>query len=461
MKQAAPGPVVNEPLRMTTASAVYYGDEKDTGTGYYTLLLRQGSPANGKELRVELFGDLKPETEQPSLTAGEYQSGTGDRLTYVVGASAGRGTNFVTIVSGEETFQPVEGGTFTIAKEGTTYTVTTELTDAEGNEVNCIYTGTISVTNDAGMEHRVAFESVIGNYWGDVDSNETGMFDATFTGVALDGTRYILVLELFSDLAANPAEAILAAHEYTVVEGGAKYTITPGVSDGVTPSAPRLYAVGSSLRITGDGTDEDILLDGGKVNVTVTGGTYDITFDVASTNKNDIETKYYFEYKGAIDFEDRSTGIVIQPTSVTALVYEGNFAEIDGRNEWTIFICTGDIVIDNQGSWSGNNGSYINVHMGADGGPLDKLPQGVYTFNKADQYYMIPGTVAVLPMGTVYLEFENHARTSAQGLKTGTLTVSLEGDTYTLGIDFVDSLGIPVTGTYQGQVNVVTIPMGN
>lgn len=436
-------PVTEDPVVMTSASAIYYGDSKETGTGYFQLDLKNDDES--KILFLELFGDLA--TDTPVLKSGEYQVGTGNALTFIAGDGE-EGSTYTVIESGQTTVKQIAGGTFNISLSGSTYSITTLLTDVDGNEVECIYEGAITIMDesDPHVMEPVIFTDASGDYYGNYYDNDCGNFD-----IYLESEKYSLFMETFSDKAENPDNAIMTAHTYTVVDNYANYTVIPG-----SYNADRGTYVSAQIT-TDDGTKYAIV--GGEFDLALSGSTYTLTLDFIL----DDGREFTGSYEGAIEFSNQSgegtlstlTGDVNIPAFASVDVYSyGDYYEI-GMNNYEVYLLGDGMYWDENGSEAGT-GYYIALEMDTPLGPTTELPQGEYHFtDSGNGLVLYPGELAfgMFAIGAWITEYADNEIVNQAPLVGGSMTVSKSGTNYTITLAFEDdnNPAYNITGTYTGS----------
>ena len=121
-----PGPTTDGYTFTTVSDAVYYGEKYAEGSGFYTFTL---SDADGNKMRIDCFGTVASNSNNPRFTTGTYEAGTLDDRTvrtFVTAdsATAEEGTIFW---KGSEAY-PVSGGTMKVSSQGGSYKLDIEFT---------------------------------------------------------------------------------------------------------------------------------------------------------------------------------------------------------------------------------------------------------------------------------------------------------------------------------------------
>ena len=124
-----PGPTTDGYTFTTVSDAVYYGEKYAEGSGFYTFTL---SDADGNKMRIDCFGTVASNSNNPRFTTGTYEAGTLDDRTvrtFVTAdsATAEEGTIFW---KGSEAY-PVSGGTMKVSSQGGSYKLDIEFTSGE------------------------------------------------------------------------------------------------------------------------------------------------------------------------------------------------------------------------------------------------------------------------------------------------------------------------------------------
>lgn len=183
-----PPPTSTDDYTFTTVSdAVYYGEKYAEGSGFYTFTL---SDADGNKMRIDCFGTVASNSNNPRFTTGTYEAGTLDDRTvrtFVTtdSATAEEGTIFW---KGSEAY-PVSGGTMKVSSQGGSYKLDIEFTSGE-TTIKGSFDGTLKFEGKPQVPPRIydpnprPVTGTIGAYYGKYND-----YDAT-TGMFLFGMAY-------------------------------------------------------------------------------------------------------------------------------------------------------------------------------------------------------------------------------------------------------------------------------
>lgn len=171
----------------TVSDAVYYGEKYAEGSGFYTFTL---SDADGNKMRIDCFGTVASNSNNPRFTTGTYEAGTLDDRTvrtFVTtdSATAEEGTIFW---KGSEAY-PVSGGTMKVSSQGGSYKLDIEFTSGE-TTIKGSFNGTLKFEGKPQVPPRTEIPNprpvtgTIGAYYGKYND-----YDAT-TGMFLFGMAY-------------------------------------------------------------------------------------------------------------------------------------------------------------------------------------------------------------------------------------------------------------------------------
>lgn len=177
-----PPPTSTDDYTFTTVSdAVYYGEKYAEGSGFYTFTL---SDADGNKMRIDCFGTVASNSNNPRFTTGTYEAGTLDDRTvrtFVTtdSATAEEGTIFW---KGSEAY-PVSGGTMKVSSQGGSYKLDIEFTSGE-TTIKGSFDGTLKFEGKPQVPPRIydpnprPVTGTIGAYYGKYNDYEatTGMF---------------------------------------------------------------------------------------------------------------------------------------------------------------------------------------------------------------------------------------------------------------------------------------------
>lgn len=176
-----PGPTTDGYTFTTVSDAVYYGEKYAEGSGFYTFTL---SDADGNKMRIDCFGTVASNSNNPRFTTGTYEAGTLDDRTvrtFVTAdsATAEEGTIFW---KGSEAY-PVSGGTMKVSSQGGSYKLDIDFTSGE-TTIKGSFDGTLKFEGKPQVPPRIAdpnprpVTGIIGAYYGKYNDHEatTGMF---------------------------------------------------------------------------------------------------------------------------------------------------------------------------------------------------------------------------------------------------------------------------------------------
>ncbi|MDE7403123.1 MAG: hypothetical protein K2M87_06905 [Muribaculaceae bacterium] len=378
---------INETLTNITVSQV---DEEE---GTCNLVLWTGTSVNNwqKKLSLDLTGPANAAYLQP----GTYTYGaTGE---FAIGDDAA--TNYYKYkYQGSTKTKDLKSGTLKVSLEGSTYTFVFDgiADDGDDTEIHVTCTGELNT-----------FGPTV----------ETALSSATYSTAKQYPGTYLINF----GTANNSCEVGISFHlfPYTPAFDAADYTYN------ATSNEPFTFDQNSYVTIFGQ---KKAIADGSTIKATKDGSDFNITMNLILTDGS----TYTFTYTGAISgtplFKDAPINETLPNISVS------NVDEEEGTCTLTLY----------SGSSINNWQKRLNLDLT---GPANAayLQPGTYTYGATGEFAI--GDDAA----TNYYKYKYQGSTKTKDLKSGTLTVTLEGATYTFVfdglIDDADETPIKITAT--------------
>ncbi|HIW97605.1 MAG TPA: hypothetical protein H9866_03855 [Candidatus Tidjanibacter gallistercoris] len=301
--------------KFTTASdAVYYGEKMGEGSGFYTFTL---SDDKGNKVRIDCFGTVASNANNPRFTTGDYTAGSLEertKRTFVTTdtATAEEGTIFW---KGSDAY-PIDGGTMNVTSQGGSFILTIKFTSGE-TKFEGAYEGSLKFEGKATVPPRKVDPNprpvigTMGAYYGKYNDNEatTGMFmfgmfykGDTETGANVEA----LQLQGYMPLAEDNDQAYLAEGTYTITTSKDNTDAFSLVAGGIDVQngyygAYEYYTDAQGIITKG------YIISEGTMTVTKNGDNYKIVANFKGTRsdqKSIIGTELEeinYEYEGALE----------------------------------------------------------------------------------------------------------------------------------------------------------------
>lgn len=292
--------------------------------------------------------------------------------------------------------------------------------------------------------------TLLAYYYSEDDYENTGNFyfnlsrgEVDENGFPANGSdNYVLMVDLYSELPADILNPVLPDGTY-VYSNVDKTRGTFFVNEAMGRGGPTFCAIENY---------EALKFIDGSIVFAHSGNIYTMTADFTTTE----DEKIRFTYEGEMPFvnKDIPQGLDVTCTEAEA-VWQGDLYGM-GTSVWSMQIR--DVSLTESGTPSGSGTLIDLVFFGE---PFDSfeqaaLTEGEYTFNNtfAIKTLMRGGKDGNnQPIGSIATKW-NVGRPERNYLSDGTMTVSRSGDNYTITLDAVSDVDLPVKATYTG-----TIPM--
>lgn len=356
----------------------------------------------------------------------------------------------------EEIVTTFTGGTIEITKEGTDYTIQSNLTDGTNNVYRYRYTGKV-VGEDQSPHHLPLVTSDVnapcylaeGTYFGDYYKTGTSVINLQLTA---DGV--VFCTELFAPGAESFSPDVLRPGTYTVKGDRSEWTLTPG--EEFNYAGWEYRPQGTYCRVIGQ-TDTYGFATSGTIEVEQSGNQYTLTFNLTTNNGKTVTGSF----TGPLTLRDGTEQPVISQLEEDRvldlshipegkMLYSGEWYH-NGMNNWTIYVK--DESIDNI------DGMIFDFNMPDMGFLPEGIPTGTYELSSvAKENTLVPGFINTYLAGTWYIWANaGGSYRKAAPIKTGSLTIGKEGDIWTLDFEMYDDARPPhkISGSWSGPIQVV------
>lgn len=358
-----------------------------------------------------------------------------------------------------ETATAFTGGTIEITAEGSNYTILGDLTDDRQNEYHYRYVGAVN-TDDQSPHHLPLITEDVntrfvpaanGTYLGDYYKTGTSLISLTFIG-----DFPIMYVDFLAPGAPYSAD-VLQPGTYTVRSDHGEYSLAPGYE--FNEGGWRYIPQGTYCQVISE-TDTYGFATGGTITVEkMQDGRYSIVFDLTTNNDKSITATF----TGTINVKDGTEAPVISeldedrvldltPITRGRMEFCGNWYN-NGMNEWRILLRNETI--------DGIDGMIFDFNMPTTGFVPEGMPTGTYELSSvAQENTMIPGFINTYLAGTWYIwdnRFNQYGKKAP--IKTGSLTLGKEGDTWTVEFEMWDDArpAHKISGQWSGPMDIIKI----
>lgn len=465
-------------IRMEAKAARVLYTSGNSETDDYTLTLSSvGFTEKGEPMPESTYysfylaGTASADPDNPELPEGTYSySSTGLAGTFSYGVCADIDSDGNTVAESPAFMR--EGSTVTVSRNGDGYyieaVIYTESLSA-GNQLHHVtYDGPVSMAvNSTGGDpgqptvgvleedlRDIVFTDVTAFNYGEVDGSLCNNIILEFTNMELtsDGLYDYPGQVLYLDMAAWYSYGEIYDGSYPIGNSGDFGWVYPGSWQGGMSLPEGSYAI-----------DID---EGGSFHIgAFSSGALTIEYDYIST--------YTFRFNFVTPEGRAVTGVYEGPVDVYDGTATQTFSTLTSDYEipfgTTVIACAsyyGDYNGTGNGNWIlslqsiNDDGSSECFYADISGEGLDfnaGLQPGTYSASVTlEQYTFMPGVVdGIFEEGN----YTYWCRRDASGMMTalspavdGTITISRDGDTYTVVIDYTDDAGYNVTGTWTGSI---------
>lgn len=488
-----PGPPKPPPageIEFTEVSeAVYYGEAKGLGSGFYSFILSNGQ---GDKMRINCFGTVAASATNAKLAAGTYKKGSLDEhavRTFVVAAADADTSG--TIYWKNDVASLITDGTFTVAPDGGNTKITFDLKAGE-TAIKGRFSNVIKFDNQATQppheKEVIVATQLLGNYYGKFGDPEakSGMFllmlmaegDAE-TGANARGIQ----IQGFMPLATNNQQAFIEEGTYTIKSKSTDaFSLTTGVLD-------KGQAVGTAEYVN-DANSRYLygwVMEEGTMTVEIVGDNYKITVDMKGkrTDRTSVIGKKLeeirFSYEGPANAlanladprsslkEDKDVGTITNQALLQVIPLKNN----PKLTAWFYYVWGDGLKATIEGNKINvdGDGDMMVIALYGPNQPTDlpvgEFPMGAY-FGQyySDANWTMPGNpvdfTALGPdQGTWYV-YQTHIKgelyyTPIAGAmpERGKIVTSNEGNIHKMTFEFYNRFGNSITGGYEGEVIVI------
>ena len=357
--------------------------------------------------------------------------------------------------------------------------------EAPGQEVTVTVTGGVTWTAaPAGAEEWIHIAPAEGKFTVTVDDNPESLERSGYINVS-PGDKTLATCRIYvtQEPKAVPASITPQLPEGTTPEEGLTVPFTAGMS--VLPVTVAPENAQWSVRVEADGTTDPAWLSATNVvapsqhtvhyaytvNETETPRTAYLVLTHADDSVEPVRVKVTQRGKTDVNstiYED----IESHPTQIMAEVMANN----DWRDypfvQWTLTLYTDGLTYNKLwGRWDGSGERMRILLLGSPQHEDDvTLEEMTYEIVPYDEYNKEPltdrkpgwacgsrgdGKTVVYPAGTWYQVIEAGKATQWASAESGTITVSKNGDDYTVSWDLTSDAGCKVTGSYTGPIDII------
>lgn len=348
-------------------------------------------------------------------------------------------------------------GAIDVSLSGGNYTMKFNITDGNDDTYEFEYVGMI----DFEPQYEALYDTQNGWYWGDNtwDYPGIGQYMSTFyVGELVDYEIYdghYIALSFYDEMAPKAWEAQIPNKTYVASEGYEVGTFRIATEEIREKDRWRMAA----YAYYASGTDGDVtkqFITGGKIKVLAKGEDQEVRFNILVEDG----TRHVGKYTGYVRQGDEYTvttlrdDVEIGQLDFGYLDYEGP-SPMAGKdnNRWNIRLYNSGLTVDPSYYWGvGGVGEFVRIGIYTDHSSTTDIPVGEYPIGDE-----IIGNAGIgegmvgLDWGTWYFNLHEDTEDAAPA-KTGTITVSKTGDTYTVNIDVVDDRENHITGNYTGPL---------
>lgn len=434
-----------EKVRFTTVSeAVYYGEKKGSGMGYFELTLT----AEGHRLHLA-FCSTFVSGPKPMPAAGAYELAQG---FYLQSLSADDSYWYAS-TGGMEVTRKFKAARFTVTPTDGGCTIAGTAEGVDGTKIEFSYEGALQFADFNGEPAPGAltclgcYGTYYGGYYIPSASEYYLVIYDTVHAKEGDPYNYRIVLDFHSKRPAGRLMPELGTYypdaEMLFEEG----TFVPGQMDG------------------SNGTFWQVPSGSGSTRYMVTEGSFTIRtagsgYQIFGTLKDRYGMELSFNYTGAVTFNNDAAGAVTSLTSDLAMgtAHYANMKCVYTSEQYNLW----NLYVYDEASWTskGEQGYFVsfNIPVASD---QKRIPVGDYT---AASHVLLPDFGNFIP-GYIYAESSAQGSWLASGqrawapLRSGKVSIAAAaGDTYTVTFDVTDDGFVPnrITGTFTGAIPVTS-----
>ena len=450
---------VDEYTAMAKVSGAYYGDLFENGNGNFTLeLFPTASGSAGKpaaesfSVRLDFFSILAASPDDALPDVGKYTPGvSGAKSTFVPGkldVESGDYEGSMYLVADKEgkiVADPISGGSFEISRNGTSYTITTDLVTAGGKTLKCKYTGSV-LFEDKTLAPTV-IPQALGAYYGDRLENGNGNFALDLVNGELGedgeltGEGFCVKIDLFSILAADPDNATPEPGVYSLATSGAVSTFMPGRQGTEIGSYTGTVYIESNEK--GEKTVDPV--NGGSFEISKEGASYTITTNLTTAGGKTLR----YKYSGAVVFENR----VPEPPFTIKNAF-GQYMDIYFTINYDLHLYSGEI---NENMDIVGDGFRIFFECLSPDMYEDRyeMPPGIYTAaagQDMEDWTFARGERNGDRLVSSQLREYKDSQMTATAITEGKLTLARTGNVYTVTIDVTLEDERTIQTTFEGEI---------
>ena len=357
---------------------------------------------------------------------------------------------------------------------------------APGQEVTVTVTGGITwKASPSGAEEWIHIVPAEGKFTVTVDDNPNALErNASINVSPSDKTIQTGRIHITQEAAAVPPSIEPVLPDGTTPEEGLELPFTAGFAKFAVKVAPDAAQWSAYARDENDKTPDWL-----TVHAVVAPEQHSITLKYKINDATETRTAYLFLQHESEETEPVRVTITQKGKSdVNSTIYEDvetgpmpyNRVEVmannDNRNypfvRWTLMFYTDGLTYNKLwGRWDGSGERMRILLLGSPQHEDDvKLEEMTYEIVPYDEYNKQPltdrkpgwacgsrgdGKTVVYPSGTWYQVIEAGKATQWAGAESGTITVSKNGDDYTVSWDLTSDAGCKVTGSYTGPIDII------
>lgn len=432
-------------------NAYYLGDTEEAGNWLLKFATEPDGVGHYADVYIGIWTSEIPEDlNNPVLPTGTYTASSDQTAgTYDTDASFQR-------MQPDQTIYNYVGGQVEITKEGSNYTIQGDLLDDKGFTRLYRYTGPV-VGEDMSPHHlpritenvNVTFERAEGTFFGDYYKNGTSLIDIGFT------TGQTTISAEFVSTPAPYGSETLAAGTYTINENRAAMTLTPGLE--LNYAGWEYRPTGTYCKIGGD-PESFGFATSGTIEVEKSGPDYTITFDLKTEEGISVKGSY----SGTLSLTDGTEKPVISeleedhvldlsPITIGLMEFYGSWPYNNGFDMWAIEMKNESI--------DGIDGIQFELFLEPNGFLPEGVPTGTYQVaSVAAANTLVPGFIDTYLAGSWYIwANENGSYMKKAPINSGSLTISKEGDTWTVEFDLLDDArpAHRISGSWSGPMDIV------
>lgn len=479
-------------IKFTTLSdAVYYGESKAEGTGFFTFTL---SNDKGDKMRIDCVGALALNSSNPRFTTGRYNAGNIATPEIGMFATAESATDEVgTIYWKDAEAYPVNEGTIEAKAAGSNYQLTIKVKSGD-QEIEATYEGALKFESKPTFAPRVQdpnprpVQNLMGSYVGKLNKDsKTAAFvillaykgDDLATGKNMEA----LSIQGFMPIAEDRNNAYLPEGTYTITSDTKKqdaFVLTAG-------SVSEKDGYGGTYEIYTDnagGINKGYVITEGTLEVTKTGDNYKLTAtmkgkraDRKSVLGTEAESVVY-EYEGPMK---PMANLADAPSNLTEDIDLGTFSnqallqivplEDNAYTGWFYFLWDegiGGTIKDKELDINGQGHTVCVAIIGkpqATDLPTGEFPMSSFYGTQEETGSAWPAAYDIANFGPTTGCIYAFVKQEPNTLKLldymgavadkGFVKTSTAGNIHTVEFEYYDRNGHKVSGKYEGEVEVV------